>query len=37
MNYSLALREIHVVLEDINAEAPELAVAIRKKFEELGV
>ena len=37
MNYCLALREIHVALEDINAEAPKLAVAIRKKFEELGV
>ena len=28
---------IHVVLEDLNAEAATLAVAIKKNFEEVGV
>jgi len=31
------LREIHVELEDLNAEAATLAATIRKNFEELGV
>jgi len=37
MNYCLALRDIHVALEDINAEVVRLAVIIKKNFEELGV
>jgi type I restriction enzyme M protein len=32
-----ALREIHVELEDLNAEAIRLAATIKKNFEELGV
>lgn len=31
------LREIHVELEDLNAEAVTLAAAIKRNFEELGV
>jgi hypothetical protein len=31
------LRDIHMALKDINTEAPGLAVAIRKKFEEVGI
>jgi len=31
------LREIHVELEDLNAEAVKLAEKIKKNFEELGV
>ncbi|MDO9508411.1 MAG: hypothetical protein Q7I97_03570, partial [Thermovirgaceae bacterium] len=31
------MREIHVELEDLNAEAVRLAAVIRKNFEELGV
>ena len=31
------LREIHVELEDLNAEAVTLAVAIKRNFEELGI
>ena len=31
------LREIHVELEDLNAEAITLAATIKKNFEELGV
>jgi len=37
MNYCLTLRDIHVALEDINAEAPKLVVAIKNNFEELGI
>jgi type I restriction enzyme M protein len=36
-DFEEALREIHVELEDLNAEAVELAAAIKKNFEELGV
>ena len=32
-----ALREIHVELEGLNAEAVQLAATIKKNFEELGV
>jgi type I restriction enzyme M protein len=32
-----ALREIHVELEDLNAEAVRLAAIIRKNFDELGI
>ena len=32
-----ALREIHVELDDLNAEAITLAETIKKNFEELGV
>ena len=32
-----ALREIHVKLEDLNAESVKLAATIKKNFEELGV
>jgi hypothetical protein len=31
------LREIHVELEDLNAEAVTLAAAIKKNFAELGI
>lgn len=31
------MREIHVELEDLNAEAITLAKTIKKNFEELGV
>ncbi len=37
MKYCMSLREIHVELEDLNAEAATLAATIRKNFEELGV
>jgi type I restriction enzyme M protein len=36
-DFEEALREIHVELEDLNAEAVQLAGTIRKNFEELGV
>ena len=36
-DFEEALREIHVELEDLNAEAVKLAEKIRKNFEELGV
>jgi type I restriction enzyme M protein len=32
-----ALREIHVELEDLNAEAVRLAAVIKRNFEELGI
>ena len=32
-----ALRDIHVELEELNAEAATLAATIQKNFEELGV
>ena len=35
-DFEEALREIHVELEDLNAEADELAETIRKNFKELG-
>jgi len=37
MKYCMSLCEIHVELEDLNAEAVTLAATIRKNFEELGV
>ncbi|MFZ9739915.1 MAG: N-6 DNA methylase [Prochlorothrix sp.] len=36
-DFEEALREIHVELQDLNAEAVELAAQIAKNFEELGV
>ncbi len=36
-DFEEALREIHVELEDLNAEAVELAATIEKNFKELGV
>ena len=36
-DFEEALRDIHVELEGLNQEAAELAVAIAKNFEELGV
>ena len=32
-----ALRDIHVELEGLNAEAAELAATIKKNFKELGI
>lgn len=36
-DFEEALRNIHVELEDLNAEAVQLAETIRKNFEELGI
>ncbi len=36
-DFEETLREIHVELEDLNAEAVTLAATIRKNFEELGI
>ncbi len=36
-DFEEALREIHVELEDLNAEAVRLAKTIKKNFEELGI
>ena len=36
-DFEEALREIHVELEDLNAEAVHLAARIKRNFEELGV
>ncbi|HOG91570.1 MAG TPA: N-6 DNA methylase [Smithella sp.] len=36
-DFEETLREIHVELEDLNAEAAKLAATIKKNFEELGV
>ena len=36
-DFEEALREIHVGLEDLNAEAAKLAEIIRKNFKELGI
>ncbi len=36
-DFEEALRNIHVELEDLNAEAVQLAMAIKRNFEELGV
>ncbi len=36
-DFEEALREIHVELEDLNAEAVKLAATIKRNFEELGV
>jgi len=36
-DFEEALREIHVELEDLNAEAVQLAAKIKKNFEELGI
>ena len=36
-DFEETLREIHVELEDLNAEAVTLAVTIKRNFEELGV
>ena len=35
-DFEEALRDIHVELEDLNAEAVQLAATIKKNFEELG-
>ena len=36
-DFEETLREIHVEIEDLNAEAVQLAAAIKKNFEELGI
>jgi type I restriction enzyme M protein len=36
-DFEEALRDIHVELEDLNAEAVQLAATIKKNFEELGI
>jgi type I restriction enzyme M protein len=36
-DFEEALREIHVELEDLNAEAVRLAATIKRNFEELGI
>ncbi len=36
-DFEETLREIHVELEDLNAESVQLAATIKKNFEELGV
>ncbi|RMG36045.1 MAG: SAM-dependent DNA methyltransferase [Gammaproteobacteria bacterium] len=36
-DFEEALREIHVELEDLNAEAVRLAAMIKRNFEELGI
>jgi len=36
-DFEEALRDIHVELDDLNAEAVQLAATIKKNFEELGV
>ena len=36
-DFEETLREIHVELEDLNAEAVTLAAAIKRNFEELGI
>jgi hypothetical protein len=36
-DFEEALRDIHVGLEDLNAEAVQLAATIKKNFEELGI
>jgi len=36
-DFEEALRDIHVELEDLNAEAAQLAATIKKNFEELGI
>ncbi len=36
-DFEETLREIHVELEDLNAEAITLAATIKKNFEELGI
>ncbi len=36
-DFEETLRDIHVVLEDLNAEAAVLAATIKRNFEELGV
>ena len=36
-DFEEAMREIHVELEDLNAEAVNLAEQIRKNFGELGI
>ncbi len=36
-DFEEVLREIHVELEDLNAEAVRLAATIKKNFEELGI
>jgi type I restriction enzyme M protein len=36
-DFEEALREIHVELEDLNAEAARLAAVIKRNFEELGI
>ncbi len=36
-DFEETLREIHVELEDLNAEAVQLAATIKKNFEDLGI
>jgi type I restriction enzyme M protein len=37
MRHFLAMREIHVELKNLNADAVTLAVTINRNFAELGV
>ena len=36
-DFEEAMREIHVELEDLNAEAVKLAATIKQNFEEMGI
>lgn len=36
-DFEAAMREIHVELEDLNAESVKLAMTITKNFKELGL
>jgi type I restriction enzyme M protein len=36
-DFEETLRDIHVELENLNAEAIKLAATIKKNFEELGI
>ncbi len=36
-DFEVALREIHVELEELNSEAARLAERIKRNFEELGI
>jgi len=36
-DFEETLRDIHVELGDLNAEAVQLAATIKKNFEELGI
>jgi len=37
LDFEEELRNIHIELEDLNAEAVQLAAMIKKNFEELGI
>jgi type I restriction enzyme M protein len=36
-DFEESLREIHVELDDLNAEAVALAATIKRNFEEMGI